>query len=144
MPLTREMLTVVLYNIAGQPESNGIVPFTDVKANMWYTDAIAWAAENDIVAGYDNTTFGLGDPVTREQAAAILYRYAQRQGQAVSAVDGQLDIFLDAAQISAYAVPAMNWNVAEGILHGDGSRCYPQYAMTRAEMAQMLMQFLQR
>lgn len=141
-PLTREMLTVVLYNVAGQPESSGMVPFTDVKADMWYTDAIAWAAENDIVAGYDSTTFGLGDPVTREQTAAILYRYAQREGMDVSVTDGQLNAFLDAEQISDYATVAMNWNVAEGIMRGDGSRLYPQNSITRAEMAQILMKFL--
>lgn len=76
-PLTREMLAVVLYNMEKQPESTGVNPFADVKADMWYTDAIVWANANGIVAGYDDSTFGLGDSITREQLAAILYRYAQ-------------------------------------------------------------------
>ena len=75
-PLTREMLAVVLYNVEGQPESAGVNPFTDVKADIWYTDAILWANENGIVAGYDNGAYGVGDLITREQFATILYRYA--------------------------------------------------------------------
>ena len=140
-PLTREMLAVVLYNMEKQPESTGVNPFADVKADMWYTDAIVWANANGIVAGYDDSTFGLGDSITREQLAAILYRYAQMKGYDVTE-KADLTGYVDSAAISGYAVEAMQWANANGIVNGmTATTLAPQGTATRAQVATMLMNF---
>ncbi len=140
-PLTREMLAVVLYNMEKQPESTGVNPFADVKADMWYTDAIVWANANGIVAGYDDSTFGLGDSITREQLAAILYRYAQLKGYDVTE-KADLTGYTDSASISSYAVEAMQWANANGIVNGmTETTLAPQGTATRAQVATMLMNF---
>lgn len=140
-PLTREMLAVVLYNMEKQPESTGVNPFADVKADMWYTDAIVWANANGIVAGYDDSTFGLGDSITREQLAAILYRYAQMKGYDVTE-KADLTGYADSAAISGYAVEAMQWANANGIVNGmTATTLVPQGTATRAQVATMLMNF---
>lgn len=140
-PLTREMLAVVLYNMEKQPESTGVNPFADVKADMWYTDAIVWANANGIVAGYDDSTFGLGDSITREQLAAILYRYAQMKGYDVTE-KADLTGYADSAAISGYAVEAMQWANANGIVNGmTATTLAPQGTATRAQVAAMLMNF---
>jgi hypothetical protein len=141
-PLTREMLAVVLYNVEGQPESAGVNPFTDVKADIWYTDAILWANENGIVAGYDNGAYGVGDFITREQFAAILYRYAQFKGYDTTQGGMAVREFSDYENISDYARPAMAWAVNAGIMGGmDDGTLMPQGKATRAEAATMLMNF---
>lgn len=142
-PLTREMLAVVLYNLEGQPESTGVNAFTDVKADMWYTDAILWANEKGIVAGYDNGAYGVGDFITREQFATILYRYAQFKGYDVSVgADTNILSYADALTISDYAYPAMQWACGAGIMSGmDDGTLMPQGKTTRAEAATMLMNF---
>ena len=140
-PLTREMLAVVLYNMEKQPESTGVNPFADVKADMWYTDAIVWANANSIVAGYDDSTFGLGDSITREQLAAILYRYAQLKGYDVTE-KADLTGYTDSASISSYAVEAIQWANANGIVNGmTETTLAPQGTATRAQVATMLMNF---
>ena len=140
-PLTREMLAVVLYNMEKQPESTGVNPFADVKADMWYTDAIVWANANGIVAGYDDSTFGLGDSITREQLAAILYRYAQMKGYDVTE-KADLTGYADSAAISGYAVEAMQWANANVIVNGmTATTLAPQGTATRAQVATMLMNF---
>lgn len=141
-PLTREMLAVVLYNVEGQPESAGVNPFTDVKADIWYTDAILWANENGIVAGYDNSAYGVGDLITREQFATILYRYAQFKGYDTTQGGMAVREFSDYENISDYARPAMAWAVNAGIMDGmDDGTLMPQGKATRAEAATMLMNF---
>lgn len=141
MPLTREMLAVVLYNVEEQPESAGIITFKDVAAGKWYTDAIAWASQYGIVAGYSETEFGLGDPITREQFAAILYRYANWKGYDTSKKNDLL-AYTDVGEISGYAVEAMKWAVASEIIHGvTDTTLVPQGKATRAEAATMLMNF---
>ena len=142
-PLTREMLAVVLYNVEGQPEGTEANTFTDVKGDMWYTDAILWANENGIVAGYDNGAYGVGDLITREQFAAILYRYAQFKGYDVSiGADTNILSYADAFAISEYAYPAMQWACGAGIMGGmDDGTLMPQGKATRAEAAAMLMNF---
>ena len=141
-PLTREMLAVVLYNVEGQPESAGVNPFTDVKADIWYTDAILWANENGIVAGYDNSAYGVGDLITREQFATILYRYAQFKGYDTTQGGMAVREFSDYENISDYARPAMAWAVNVGIMGGmDDGTLMPQGKATRAEAATMLMNF---
>ena len=141
-PLTREMLAVVLYNVEGQPESTEANTFTDVKADMWYTDAILWANENGIVAGYDNGAYGVGDLITREQFATILYRYAQFKGYDTTQGGMAVREFSDYENISDYARPAMAWAVNAGIMGGmDDGTLMPQGKATRAEAATMLMNF---
>lgn len=140
-PLTREMLAVVLYNMEKQPESTGVNPFADVKADMWYTDAIVWANANGIVAGYDDSTFGLGDSITREQLATILHRYAQLKGYDVTE-KADLTGYADSTAISGYAVEAMQWANANGIVNGmTETTLAPQGTATRAQVATMLMNF---
>lgn len=139
--LTREMLAVVLYNMEKQPESTGVNPFADVKADMWYTDAIVWANANGIVAGYDDSTFGLGDSITREQLATILYRYAQLKGYDVTE-KADLTGYADSTAISGYAVEAMQWANANGIVNGmTETTLAPLGTATRAQVATMLMNF---
>lgn len=141
-PLTREMLAVVLYNVEGQPESAEANTFTDVKADMWYTDAILWANANGIVAGYDNGAYGVGDLITREQFATILYRYAQFKGYDTTQGGMAVREFSDYENISDYARPAMAWAVNAGIMGGmDDGTLMPQGKATRAEAATMLMNF---
>ena len=141
-PLTREMLAVVLYNVEGQPESTEANTFTDVKGDMWYTDAILWANENGIVAGYDNGAYGVGDLITREQFATILYRYAQFKGYDTTQGGMAVREFSDYENISDYARPAMAWAVNAGIMGGmDDGTLMPQGKATRAEAATMLMNF---
>lgn len=141
-PLTREMLAVVFYNLEGQPESTGVNAFADVKADMWYTDAILWANENGIVAGYDNGAYGVGDLITREQFATILYRYAQFKGYDTTQGGMAVREFSDYENISDYARPAMAWAVNAGIMGGmDDGTLMPQGKATRAEAATMLMNF---
>ena len=141
-PLTREMLAVVLYNVEGQPESTEANTFTDVKGDMWYTDAILWANENGIVAGYDNGAYGVGDFITREQFATILYRYAQFKGYDTTQGGMAVREFSDYENISDYARPAMAWAVNAGIMGGmDDRTLMPQGKATRAEAATMLMNF---
>lgn len=141
-PLTREMLAVVLYNVEGQPESTKTNTFTDVKGDMWYTDAILWANENGIVAGYDNGAYGVGDLITREQFATILYRYAQFKGYDTTQGGMAVREFSDYENISDYARPAMAWAVNAGIMGGmDDGTLMPQGKATRAEAATMLMNF---
>ncbi|WP_302772667.1 S-layer homology domain-containing protein [Anaerotignum lactatifermentans] len=141
-PLTREMLAVVLYNVEGQPGSTEADTFTDVKGNMWYTDAILWANENGIVAGYDNGAYGVGDLITREQFATILYRYAQFKGYDTTQGGMAVREFSDYENISDYARPAMAWAVNAGIMGGmDDGTLMPQGKATRAEAATMLMNF---
>ena len=142
LPFTREMLAVVLYHMEGQPESHGESGFTDVKSGMWYTDTILWAKENGIVAGYDNGTYGVGDTITREQFAAILYRYASLKGYDITQGGMAAREFLDYEQISDYAKPAVSWAVNAGIISGMGDgTLVPQGKTTRAEAATMLMHF---
>ena len=141
-PLTREMLAVVLYNVEGQPENTEANTFTDVKGDMWYTDAILWANENGIVAGYDNSAYGVGDLITREQFATILYRYAQFKGYDTTQGGMAVREFSDYENISDYARPAMAWAVNAGIMGGmDDGTLMPQGKATRAEAATMLMNF---
>ena len=141
-PLTREMLAVVLYNVEGQPESAEANTFTDVKGDMWYTDAILWANENGIVAGYDNGAYGVGDLITREQFATILYRYAQFKGYDTTQGGMAVREFSDYEAISDYARPAVAWAVNAGIMGGmDNGTLNPQGKATRAEAATMLMNF---
>ena len=141
---TRGMIVTMLYRLEGEPRVSGTSTFDDVANGMYYADAIAWAAGNDIVTGYDDTTFGPNDAITREQMAAILYRYAQYKGYDTSA-KGSLDTFTDGSATSGWAVEAMAWAVGEGILSGKGNgKLDPTGTASRAEVAQIMMNFLEK
>ena len=141
-PLTREMLAVILWNLEGNPTPNDVAPFLDVTSDKYYANAIAWANENGIVAGYGDT-FGVGDFITREQFAVMLYNYAQYQGYDISVgEDTNILSYTDAFDISNYAYPAMQWACGAGIMSGnDDGTLNPQGKATRAEAATMLMNF---
>lgn len=133
--LTRAMAVRVLYVLAGKPETQAQHSFTDVAADAWYADAVAWGAANGIVAGVSETKFDPNGKLTREQMVAFLYRYAAN-GQTVA---DRLDSFTDSAQVSGYAVNAMNWAIANGIVSGMGNGTLaPKGTATRAQMASIL------
>lgn len=138
--LTRAQLVTVLYRIAGSPTVNGKHQFTDVPSNQWYSDAICWAAQNGVVNGVTPTTFVPQAPITREQIATILYRYAKSE----SVKENKLTAFPDADKVNEYAVEAMNWAVAEGLIAGSGGMLLPQDSATRAQIATVLMRWLER
>ena len=142
--LSRAQLVQILYNKEGRPAVTGESAFDDVAGDAWYADAVIWAAANGVVDGYGNGKFGPNDPITREQLAAILYRYAQAKGYDVSVgEDTNILSYTDALEISEYAIPAMQWACGAGVINGtgDGSTLTPQGNATRAQIATMLMRF---
>ena len=140
--LTRAMIVKILYRIEGEPAGHRSSDFNDVESGRWYTGAVAWAAEKEIVKGYGNGKFGPNDPVTREQLAAILYRYTQYKGWSTTTASGNLDGFKDAASVSSYAVDAMNWAVDEGLLKGANNKLSPKSNATRAQVAAIIHRYL--
>ena len=141
---TRGMMATILWRMEGSPAPKGKNSFTDVEAGKWYADAITWAAENGIFAGYGKDKFGPDDPITREQLAAIFYRYADYKGYDLT-VKGNLDKFKDADKITDYAKTAMQWAVGSGLVKGkSGNLLDPQGTATRAEIAAMLHRFIEK
>ena len=141
--VTRGMIVTILHRLEGEPESDYDMPFTDVAEQQWYAGAVRWAAGEGIVTGVSATEFAPDDPITREQFAAILWRYAQSKGYDVSA-SADLTGFLDYGQISEYALPALRWAVGAGVMSGRGDGILaPQGTATRAEAAAMLMRFVE-
>ena len=140
--LSRAMLAVILYAMAGEPAVTGESPFTDVPAGCWYTDAIVWAAQNGIVCGFGDGTFRPNEAVTRAQAAVMLYGYAAFTGADVTA-RADLSAYSDAGQIPAWAMDAMQWaNVRRLIVGRDSSHLAPNGGATRAEMAAILSAYI--
>lgn len=138
--VTREMVPTVLHRLAGSPVAGAPSAFTDVKAG-WYQDAVNWAASVKVVTGESPTSFGVGKAITREQLAAMLYRFAKDQGCDVSA-KGDLSVFSDQAKVSdGWGVEAMEWAVGAKIINGSDGRLNPQGTATRAELAVMLARF---
>ena len=141
---TRGMMATILWRMEGSPAPKGKNSFTDVEAGKWYADAITWTAENGIFAGYGKDKFGPDDPITREQLAAIFYRYADYKGYDLT-VKGNLDTFKDADKITDYAKTAMQWAVGSGLVKGkSGNLLDPQGTATRAEIAAMLHRFIEK
>jgi len=141
---TRGMMATILWRMEGSPAPKGKNSFTDVEAGKWYADAITWTAENGIFAGYGKDKFGPDDPITREQLAAIFYRYADYKGYDLT-VKGNLDTFKDADKITDYAKTAMQWAVGSGLMKGkSGNLLDPQGTATRAEIAAMLHRFIEK
>lgn len=141
---SRSMIAAILWRQAGSPAADDAVDFSDVAQGQWYSEAVRWAASEGIVGGYGDGAFGTDDPITREQFAVMLYRFAQHQGCDVSVgEDTNILSYTDAQEISEYAVPALQWACGAGILQGDGAALSPQGQTTRAEAAAMLMRFCQ-
>ena len=137
---TRAQLVTILYRLEGQPAVSGDLPFTDVETGTWYTNAVLWAAQNNIVNGVSDTEFAPGDDLTRQQLVTILYRYAEAKGYDVSA-SADLSGYPDAGQVQDYAQPAMAWAVAEGIVEGMDGNLNPAGNASRAQIATILMRF---
>lgn len=145
--MTRAMLVTVLYRLDGQKEPTGANPFTDVEPDSWYTEAVIWAVENEIVLGMGDGTFAPEAEITREQMAAILYRYAAYRGDDMT-TDADLAAFPDEERVSAYAREALAWAVDRGLINGvaQGGESWlePQAGATRAQVATILMRFLKQ
>ena len=137
---TRGMLVTILYRLEGEPAVTGEAGFDDVAAGQWYTDAVIWAAANDIVNGIGDNQFGPENTLTREQLVTMLYRYAQNKGYDVTA-SADLSGYPDAGQIQSWAQEAMTWAVAEGIVEGMDGNLNPAGNATRAQIATILMRF---
>ena len=143
--MNRAMIVTVLYRLEKSPAVTGASKFTDVPAGQWYSDAVAWAAANKIVNGYDETTFGPMNAVTREQMAAILFRYEQAKGLENVTLEENLNRFPDQNKISAYAIPALQWAVGQKIINGNADGTLdPTGTATRAQVAQIFTNLLNK
>ena len=139
---TRAMIVTILYSLENRPAA-GSADFTDVPSGQWYSSPIAWAAANGIVGGYGDGRFGPNDTITREQMAMILYRYAQIKGYDVSNT-GDLSRYTDAGQANDWALTALGWANAQGLITGNtASTLNPTGSATRAEVATILMRFVE-
>ena len=135
--MTRSMLSATLYRLAGSPAVTGEDAFSDTEEGVWYTDAVLWASQQGLVGGYGNGLFGTNDPVTREQIAVLLWRYAGSP-----AAEAGAD-FADESAISDYAVQAVDWARASGVVSGaEGNRFLPQSNATRVQVAAILRNYL--
>lgn len=140
--MTRAMLVTVLYRLEGEPAGTGSSSFSDVRSGSYYEKAVAWAAANGIVTGTGSTSFSPDVKVTREQLAAILYRYAQYKKLDTDA-GAKLDSFSDAGNVSGYASEALSWAVSEGLINGASGRLMPKGDATRAQVAAILHRFVE-
>lgn len=139
---SRSMIATILWRMAGSPVVNYAMDFADVPADQWYAEAVRWASSEGIVGGYGNGSFGTGDPITREQFAVMLYRFAQKQGYDVSVGENtNILSYTDVSAVSEYAIPAIQWAVGSGVITGMGDTLAPQGETTRAQAAMMLMRF---
>mgnify|MGYP002550839691 CR=1 FL=1 len=143
---TRAQLVTILWRLEGSPEPADTVSFGDIADGAWYAKAVRWAAGSGVVKGYDNGNIGPDDAVTREQMAAILYRYAQHKGYDVSAgEDTNILSFNDTLTVSEYAIPAMQWACGSGMVNGIAQEgemfLAPKDTTTRAQIATLMMRF---
>lgn len=137
---SRAMLVTILYNMEDRPSSSNEA-FADIPANEWYTQPIAWAVKKGIIAGYGDGTLGPNEGLTREQTAVLLYNYAKIKGYSVTPANN-LDQYADAGHISPFALTALKWANAVGLINGYGNGLLdPQGGATRAQIAAILMQF---
>lgn len=139
---TRDQFVTVLWRMAGSPNTDAKLTFTDTLPNTWYSDAIRWAAAKQIVTGYEDGSFGVNKHITREELITILYRYAGAQG--IDTTQGGMAAreFADWEQTSGYARPAMTWAVNVGLIKGNADNTLnPRGTATRAEMAQIFTNF---
>ena len=143
---TRAQIAVIFYRMEGSPAVEGENSFTDVvrgSGTAWFYDAVTWAQQNGIMGGYSNSSFAPNDPITREQLAAIFYRYAQYKGYDTTQGGMAIREFDDYESISDYAMSAMAWAVNTGLVKGDSNLLYPNGTATRAEIAAMLHRFVE-
>ena len=140
LPMSRGMLAVVLHNLESNPDQALTGVFGDVDSSVWYAKGVTWAAANGIVSGYGDGRFGPNDNITREQLAVMLWRYAGSP----TATNKELN-FTDADKASGYALNALCWAVENGIINGYGNgQLGPQGLATRAQVAQMLKNYMKR
>ena len=144
--MTRAMFVTVLHRLdESERASSGAQPargsrgsaFSDVKEGEWFADAVAWATENGMIEGFDNGTFQPNIPLTREQMALIIYRYATYKGRNMSAPGAVYDTFPDRSDVSSYAAAAMRWVVSHGVINGSNGKLLPKDSATRAQVAQI-------
>jgi len=141
--MTRGMFVTVLYRLEGEPVVGTGGQFADVRdTSLYYYDAVTWANANNVVLGYSNGTFGPNDPVTREQMATIIYRYAEYKQRNMTESGSAYDTFPDRGNVSGYAAAAMRWTVSWGIINGSNGRLLPRNTATRAEVAQIIMNYV--
>ena len=142
--MTRAMVVTVLYRAAGSPQtSTANLPFTDLKAT-WYTNAVAWAYRSGITSGVSQTAFNPDGTVTREQLVAMLYRFSALQGGNVTNVNGQiLNSYGDGANVSDWAHLSFCWAVQQGVINGSDGQLLPQGSANRAQIATILMRYMQ-
>lgn len=143
---TRAQIAVIFYRMEGSPAVEGENSFADVvrgSGTAWFYDAVTWAQQNGIMGGYDNSSFAPNDPITREQLAAIFYRYAQYKGYDTTQGGMAIREFDDYESISDYAMSAMAWAVNTGLVKGDSNLLYPNGTATRAELAALLHRFVE-
>lgn len=141
--VSRAMIVTVLYRIEGEPEVDAENLFTDLEDGTWYTDAVLWAAENELVLGY-NDEYRAGDTLTRREAALILYRWAQFQGLELAGA-ADLSKYEDAGAVEDWAVEAMAWACGEGVITGTSATTLaPRQSLTRAQLALMLMRLIEK
>jgi len=139
---SRAMIVTILWRLEGEPVVNYLMQFEDVPADTWYTEAVRWAASEKIVEGYSDTAFGPTDPITREQFATILWRYAKSKGYNVSVGENtNILSYNDALEVSEYAIPAMQWACGAGLMEGDGGNLTPKADATRAQAAALFQRF---
>ena len=141
--IDRAMLVTVLYRMAGSPAVTGENPFTDVPAGTWYTDAVIWAAENDITNGTTPTNFSPTTPLTREQLATFLYRFAEFESpEPIEVLGDNLGDFIDGDKVADYAKTPMNWAIETNLIGGTApGTLSPQGTATRAQVATILMRY---
>ena len=136
---TRGMIVTILYRMEGSPTISDTSEFRDVTTGAWYHDAVVWGTSNGIVSGYGDGTYGSGDIITREQFAAILYRYAQYKGYDISVAEDAALTFADSDAVSDYAKPALLWAVERELIHGmDNNTLSARTGATRAQAAIIL------
>lgn len=140
-PMTRAMLATVFHRLEDAERNEAKAKFTDVSSGQWYSDGISWASAVELVTGIGNGVFGVSEPITREQLAVFLYRYANYLG--MDTVErGSLQRFSDAGEISTWANHAVRWAVGTGLMQGDGKQLHPTGEALRAQVAVMLMRFI--
>lgn len=141
LDVSRPQFATILYRVAGNPTVSESSPFPDVGDGDWYSDAIIWCSTNGIITGYEDGMFGLGDNITREQMAVMMYRYAQFKGFDTSA-SKDISEFPDAGNVSGFALDGMKWAVGTGLITGDGGNINPMGNASRAVCATIIMRFM--
>ena len=142
--ITRGMIVTILHRMENEPKVNSASKFTDVKDGNYFCEAVKWATENKVVKGYGNGKFGPNDPITREQMAAVLYRYAEYKSYDISQ-QADLSAYVDAGKLSSYAVTPMRWANATGLVKGiTSNKLAPDGLTRRCEAATLFMRFSQK